>query len=305
MIRRSRDRSFYLLLPAEGFLQKDARGGMPVEFYTGLLACLAKHGAYSRRSPMPHFGGGRFLPSQLAELFQAAVRTGLQTRPYETSQRSNRYYTAITIMATAEVPSLAIPGSVLGPATKYAPGAGTHIFEGNVVASLMGNVTVTPPAKTPGPAKRLNKITAPTSEELYTITVARLGRKREILPDVNNIVLARVVRLMPKQAIVVIQQVGDTVLQTEWQGVIRVQDVRATEKDKVKIYESFKPGDIVRAQVISLGDQANYYLSTASNELGVIMATSEAGNDMVPVSWKDFKDPETGASELRKVAKPS
>jgi exosome complex RNA-binding protein Csl4 len=60
-----------------------------------------------------------------------------------------------------------------------------------------------------------------------------------------------VLRLMPKQAIVVIQQVGDTVLQTEWQGVIRVQDVRATEKDKVKIYESFKPGDIVRAQVVS------------------------------------------------------
>lgn len=159
-------------------------------------------------------------------------------------------------MATAEVPSLAIPGSVLGPVTKYAPGAGTHTFEGNVVASLMGNVTVTPPAKAPGPAKRLNKITAPTSDELSTITVARHGRKREILPDVNNIVLARVVRLMPKQAIVVIQQVADTVLQTEWQGVIRVQDVRATEKDKVKIYESFKPGDIVRAQVVSGCDRS-------------------------------------------------
>lgn len=153
-------------------------------------------------------------------------------------------------MATADVPSLAIPGRVLGPVSKYAPGAGTHIFEGNVVSSLMGNVTVIPPAKAPGPAKRLNKLTAPAFDELSTITVARHGRKREILPDVNNIVLARVVRLMPKQAIVVIQQVGDTVLQTEWQGVIRVQDVRATEKDKVKISESFKPGDIVRAQVV-------------------------------------------------------
>jgi exosome complex component CSL4 len=55
---------------------------------------------------------------------------------------------------------------------------------------------------------------------------------------------------------------------------------------------------------ISLGDQANYYLSTASNELGVIMATSEAGNDMVPVNWKEFKDPVTDLTELRKVAKP-
>jgi exosome complex component CSL4 len=31
-----------------------------------------------------------------------------------------------------------------------------------------------------------------------------------------------------------------------------VQDVRATEKDKVKIYQCFRPGDIVRAQIVSL-----------------------------------------------------
>ena len=55
---------------------------------------------------------------------------------------------------------------------------------------------------------------------------------------------------------------------------------------------------------ISLGDQSSYYLSTAKNELGVIMATSESGNAMHPVSWKEFRDPVTGERELRKVAKP-
>lgn len=55
---------------------------------------------------------------------------------------------------------------------------------------------------------------------------------------------------------------------------------------------------------ISLGDQSNYYLSTAKNELGVIMATSEEGNTMYPISWKEFKDPVTGRTESRKVAKP-
>lgn len=153
-------------------------------------------------------------------------------------------------MAADELPSVAVPGHVLGSASKYTPGPGTHTHQGNVVSSLLGRVHVTAPTKAPGPAKRLNKITAAAPEELPTLSVARHGRKREILPDVNNVVLARVVRLMPKQAIVVIQQVGDTVLQTEWQGVIRVQDVRATEKDKVKMYESFKPGDIVKAQVV-------------------------------------------------------
>lgn len=61
---------------------------------------------------------------------------------------------------------------------------------------------------------------------------------------------------------------------------------------------------IVLAGQISLGDQANYYLSTARNELGVILATSEAGNTMYPVNWKEYRDPETGLIELRKVAKP-
>ncbi|KAF6841717.1 exosomal core protein csl4 [Colletotrichum plurivorum] len=216
-------------------------------------------------------------------------------------------------MATDEIPQSVVPGKVLGPTSRYAAGPGTHVHNGSVVASLLGQVTVTPSAKAPsGPAKRLTRILVPAADELPTLSVTprqqaqgQVNKKRELLPDVGNVVLCRVVRLMPKQAIVTIQQVGDTVLQTEWQGVIRSQDVRATEKDKVKIYESFKPGDIVRAQVISLGDQANYYLSTASNELGVIMATSEAGNDMVPVSWKEYKDPETGIGEPRKVAKPN
>lgn len=34
-------------------------------------------------------------------------------------------------------------------------------------------------------------------------------------------------------------------------GIIRVQDVRITERDKVKIVSSFRPGDIVRALVVS------------------------------------------------------
>ncbi|PHH81898.1 hypothetical protein CDD82_7589 [Ophiocordyceps australis] len=204
------------------------------------------------------------------------------------------------------MPAVAIPGDVLGPVSRYASGPGTHVYQGNVVSSLMGKVETTPPCQTPGPAKRLNKITAAIADQQRSIvSVSRRPHGNQLLPEVGNVVLARVTRLMPKQAIVAIQQIGGTVLHTEWQGVIRVQDVRATEKDKVKIQESFKPGDIVKAQVISLGDQANYYLSTASNELGVIMAMSEAGNDMVPISWKEFIDPETRLSEQRKVAKPS
>ena len=90
----------------------------------------------------------------------------------------------------------------------------------------------------------------------------------------------------------------------EFTGVIRTQDIRATEIDKVKVTESFRVGDVVRAKVISLGDERSYYLSTAKNELGVVLATSELGNMMFPVSWREFEDSVTGQREARKVAKP-
>lgn len=214
-------------------------------------------------------------------------------------------------MAAAK--TLAVPGQYLGAASELLPGPGTHLHDQNIYASLLGTVSLTSPTSTkaPGPAKRLTRITPLPAASLQTISVLRSASaasagdtRREVLPEVGNTVLCRVLRIATRQAVVAILVVGETVLEAEWQGVIRAQDVRATEKDRVKIVESFRPGDVVRAQVISIGDQANYYLSTASNEFGVIMATSEAGNAMHPVNWKECRDPETGVSEPRKVAKP-
>ena len=157
---------------------------------------------------------------------------------------------------TSSSTSMAIPGQFLGPTSKFQAGPGTHIHESNLYASLLGAVNITQPAKAPGPAKRLNKIinTQTPPSELPTISVLRTAGssdKREVLPEVGNIVLCRVIRIMPRQAVVAILICGDTVLEAEWQGLIRVQDVRATEKDRVKIYDSFRPGDIVRAEVVS------------------------------------------------------
>lgn len=162
-------------------------------------------------------------------------------------------------------PRLAIPGQPLGPASRYRPGPGTHLHGSHLYASLLGHVRITAPARAPGPVKRLTKITPiPTPAELPTISVLppstistgdetgeQRQKRREVLPEVGNVVLCRVLRITPRQAVVTILVCGETVLEAEWQGLIRVQDVRATEKDKVKIYESFRPGDIVRAEVVS------------------------------------------------------
>ena len=50
--------------------------------------------------------------------------------------------------------------------------------------------------------------------------------------------------------------------------------MRATEVDKVELIACFRPGDLVRAAVLSLGDSRSYLLTTARNELGVVSARS-------------------------------
>jgi exosome complex component CSL4 len=147
--------------------------------------------------------------------------------------------------------TVAVPGQLLGSSSQYIAGPGTHLHQSSLFSSLLGTVNITQPEKAAGPAKRMTKILPATTGQLPTISVAMAEKRREVLPEVNNIVLCRVSRIQPRQATVAILVVGDAVLEAEWQGVIRVQDVRATEKDRVKIYESFRPGDIVRAQVVS------------------------------------------------------
>lgn len=147
--------------------------------------------------------------------------------------------------------------------------------------------------------------------------------------------------LPPNHRAVDILCVGPKPVQQRYSGVVRVQDVRATEIDKVprrpaaqqqgssaagrahvcspagrgratqrlqgglrcacpraspatppphlapsnltpptpqvKIEACFRPGDVVRAEVLSLGDARSYHLTTAKNELGVVYAKSVAG----------------------------
>ncbi|GAB7365467.1 hypothetical protein MBLNU230_g6540t1 [Neophaeotheca triangularis] len=186
----------------------------------------------------------------------------------------------------------ALPGQSIGPTSANAPGAGTHIQAGQLYSSLAGSLTTTTPS-----SKTANK--TPTASVTSSIG--------PLLPEVGTTVLGKITRTQPRQAalsILALGSSGEHTCHDAFPAIIRQQDIRATEIDKVKVAESFRVGDVVRAVVISLGDERSYYLSTARNELGVVLATSERGNQMVPVSWREFLDERTGTREKRKVAKP-
>ncbi len=74
---------------------------------------------------------------------------------------------------------------------------------------------------------------------LQTLIISRV---KPHPPAPNSIVLGSVTRLSPIQALLSISVVDGVPLPVgeEFTGVIRVQDVRATEKDKVKISDCFR-----------------------------------------------------------------
>jgi exosome complex component CSL4 len=206
---------------------------------------------------------------------------------------------------TMALPSVALPGQMLGLADKYLPGPGTHIHDSKIYASIAGPVR-SQASKTTKTPPLLSIPRAPPNKSSPGILGPSSGSGSPLLPEVNSIVLARVTRLGPRFASLEILIVGEEVCNTSFAAQIRREDIRATEKDKVKVEESFRVGDVVRGEVISLGDAGGYYVSTARNELGVVIAWGGDGQErmLVPCSWKEVMDPITGRRESRKVAKP-
>ncbi|KAJ2739107.1 hypothetical protein GGI20_006165 [Coemansia sp. BCRC 34301] len=189
---------------------------------------------------------------------------------------------------TATAPVVVTPGRRLGVEQEYNAGTGTYVRNGVIYSSILGT--------------RIVGDKEEAADAKATLSVERSNTKFAI-PVIGSEILGRIVRMNPRAASVAIMMVGSTPCQEDFQGVVRVQDIRATEKDLVQMIESFRPGDIIRAEVISLGDQRSYYLATVKNEHGVVFAQSTDGNSMVAISWEEMQDPKTLVVEKRKCAK--
>ncbi len=79
------------------------------------------------------------------------------------------------------------------------------------------------------------------------------------------------------------QCLGDSVLPQPHFGCVRVEDVFPVDVDytAVQMTNCFRPGDVVKARIMSLGDARQYFLSTAAPELGVVWTRSAAGEVLV------------------------
>lgn len=182
------------------------------------------------------------------------------------------------------------PGEKVGEIGTFLPGHGVCEHNGALIATLVG--------------KLINESrTKDTDKATLRVASSKYAEGRAPLPEIGSTVTAKIVKVTPRAAHVEIIVIDKRPLKELFKGMIRQQDVRLTEVDKVEIYKCFAPGDVVLAQVISLGDRNAYFLTTAKNELGVIYAKSRAGVPMIPVNWHEMQCPATKTREFRKVAK--
>lgn len=141
-----------------------------------------------------------------------------------------------------------------------------------------------------------------TNDGVQVVEVHGSG-EQTIVPAQGDIVTAQVNIITQQYCKCLIKCVGDTVLSRPFRGILRREDIRATEKDRVEIYKSFRPGDVILARVLPITEAHTYQLSTAENELGVVIAHSEIGHPMVPISWTEMQCTKSLAKAPRKVAK--
>ncbi|XP_074603381.1 exosome component 1 Csl4 [Brevipalpus obovatus] len=178
-----------------------------------------------------------------------------------------------------------VPGDRLNIADdKNIGGKGTFTKGSYIYSSLAGEV----------------KITETRDEKIIEVENSSDISKR--VPSVGDIVTCKVERITLNQCKCAIQCIGNHVLKQSFRAIARKEDIRENDRDNVDIYKCFRPGDIILSTVIGLSDYG-YLLSTASEDLGVVIARSEFGALMIPHSWTEMICPRTKVIESRKVAK--
>ena len=161
------------------------------------------------------------------------------------------------------LPSFVLPGTTIASTSSFQSGLGTYVHNSNIVASIKGKPSTLSASESASTTTARPTISVAPSVASIRQIPSRNVTRRNVLPSVNAIVLAKVTRLQQRQANVSIVVVDETVCSDEFAGVVRREDVRGWEVDKVKVEEMFRIGDVIRAVVVSTRVSNSYHQATA------------------------------------------
>jgi exosome complex component CSL4 len=171
-----------------------------------------------------------------------------------------------------------LPGERLGVIEEFIPNSGTYVKDGVIYSKIVGTALMDLLSKRVSVYPLISGANVPT---VSSIVVGQVGHAQ------SDNVLVRIFKL------------GSKNLSGVFTGVLHVSDVR--ERYVESMTEVCKPGDIIRAKVISDKNQV-FHLSTNDKSLGVLYAFCSICANLLEPKRHEMQCPKCGNIEKRKLA---
>lgn len=171
-----------------------------------------------------------------------------------------------------------LPGERLGVIEEFIPDAGTYVKDGVIYSKVVGRALL----------DLSNK----------RVSVYSLVHEARV-PKVGSTVLGQVSNVQTQNAGVRIFKIDKKQLSGFFTGVLHISDVQLRYVESM--FNVCKPGDIIRAEVISEKNRV-YHLSTKDKNLGVVYAFCSRCGYMLELKRQGMCCPRCGKIEKRKTA---
>ena len=173
---------------------------------------------------------------------------------------------------------LVVPGERLGVIEEFIPDSGTYVKDGIIFSKIVGRSLVD------------------LQNRRVSVYPASEGA---VVPKVSSVIVGQVGNAQSDNVLVKIFKVGSKSISGEFGGILHISDV--SDRYVNSMNDVCKPGDIVRAKVISEKNRI-FLLSTNDKNLGIVDAfCSRCGSYLEPQRY-ELHCPKCGNIEKRKLA---
>ncbi|MGE5637675.1 MAG: exosome complex RNA-binding protein Csl4 [Chloroflexota bacterium] len=173
---------------------------------------------------------------------------------------------------------LVLPGERLGVIEEFVPDAGTYSKDGVIYSKVVGCALL----------DMLNR----------KVSVYPLVTEASV-PKVGTKVVGQVGNAQSDNVLVRIFKVGSKKISGVFSGILHISDVQDRYVNSMN--DATKPGDIIRAKVISEKNQI-YHLSTVDKDLGVMYGFCSRCGNLLEQRRNEMHCPKCGNIEQRKTA---
>ena len=170
------------------------------------------------------------------------------------------------------------PGERLGVIEEFIPDSGTYSKDGVIYSKIVGRALV----------DLLNK----------KVSVYPLAKEATV-PKVSSTVMGQVGNAQSDNVLVRIFRVGPKKVSGVFTGILHISDVQ--DRYVNSMTEVCRPGDVIRARVISEKNQV-YHLSTNDKNLGVVYGFCSLCGNLLETKRNEMNCSKCGNIEERKIA---